>query len=649
MIKVKSYITNPLLEPNPKNEWESVAVFNGSVIKDKKKYLMVYRAIGQKKMVDGKEILISTIGMAESEDKYNFKKRKQLLVPEYEWEKFGLEDPRITKIDDTFYIFYTAIGNYPTDANGIKVAVAKTKDFKNWEKHLVTDFNAKAMALFPRKIDGKFVAVLAVNTDRPPAKIGLITFEKESDIWNSDYWRKWFWSLEKNTIKLDRVNSDLVEVGAVPIETRDGWVLIYCHIENYFAINKAIFGIEAALLDINDPLKILGQTIKPFMLPQEDFELSGIVPNIIFPSGAVLEYGQIYIYYGAADNYCAVATVNLDELLIDLKRNGVLITQLKRYEKNPIIQPRPEINWEAKATFNPGAVEIDGKIYIIYRALSNDNTSSFGLVETTDGFNVDWRSDEPIYTPKEYFEIKNGENNFSGCEDPRITRIGDRIYVCYTAFNSKEPPKVAFTSILVSDFLKREWNWKKSVIISDEGIDNKDACLFPERIGNKFIFFHRIGGKGMTMSFMDSIDFDNNEHLSDDFCLNTGKRPWKGDKTGVGTPPLKTDKGWFLLYHGVSDVDSFYRVGALLLDLDSPYKVIGHTRFPILEPETDYEKNGLVNNVVFPCGMVVKNGELLVYYGAADKVIGVAMGNFDELINELARWRQKTDQKELQI
>ncbi|MDD2225245.1 MAG: hypothetical protein PHP97_03725 [Candidatus Shapirobacteria bacterium] len=649
MINVKSYIANPLLEPNPKNEWESIAVFNGSVIKDKKKYLMVYRAIGQKKIVNGKEIRISTIGMAESEDKYNFKKRKQLLVPEYEWEKFGLEDPRITKIDNTFYIFYTAIGNYPTDANGIKVAVAKTKDFKTWEKHLVTDFNAKAMTLFPRKIDGKFVAVLAVNTDRPPARIGLITFEKENDIWNSDYWRKWFWGLEKNTIRLERVNSDLVEIGAVPIETKDGWVLIYCHIENYFAINKAAFGIEAVLLDINNPLKILGQTITPFMLPQEDFELSGIAPNIIFPSGAVLEYGQVYIYYGAADNYCAVATINLAELMTDLKKNGILIPQLKRYEKNPIIQPRPEVNWEAKATFNPGAVEINGKIFIIYRAVSKDNTSSFGLAITTDGFNLDWRSDEPIYTPKEYFEVKDGEDNFSGCEDPRITRIGDRIYVCYTAFNSKGPPKVAFTSILVSDFLKRNWNWKKSVIISDEGKDNKDACLFPERIGNKYIFFHRLGGKGMTMSFMDSIDFENNEHLTEDFCLNTGKRPWKGDKTGIATPPLKTNRGWFLLYHGVSDIDRFYRVGALLLDLEHPYKVIGHTRFPILEPEANYEKIGDVNNVVFPCGMVVKNGELLVYYGAADKVIGVAMGNFDELINELARWKQKTDQKELQI
>ncbi|MFA6184782.1 MAG: hypothetical protein WCT51_01970 [Candidatus Shapirobacteria bacterium] len=635
MVNVKSYIANPILEPNPKNEWENLAVFNGSVIKDKKKYLMVYRAIGKNKMIDGKEVILSTISIAESEDKYNFKKRRQLLVPEYEWEKFGLEDPRITKIDDTYYIFYTAIGNYPTDANGIKVAVAKTKDFKTWEKHLVTDFNAKAMTLFPRKINGKFVAVLAVNTDRPPSRIGLITFEKESDIWNSNYWRQWFWVLEKNTIRLERVNSDLIEVGAVPIETEDGWVLIYCHIENYFAINKASFGIEAALLDISNPLKILGQTIKPLMLPQEDFELSGIAPNIIFPSGAVLEYGQIYIYYGAADNYCALATINLAELIIELKKNKVLLPQLKRFEKNPIIQPRLKILWEAKATFNPGVVEINGRIFIIYRALSKDNTSSFGLVETADGFNIEWRSDEPIYYPKEYFENKNGENNFSGCEDPRITLIGDRLYICYTAYNSISTPKVAFTSILVSDFLKKNWNWKKAIIISDEGEDNKDACLFPERIGNKYIFFHRVGGKGMIMSFMDSIDFENNEHLGDDFCLVIGNRPWKGDKTGVSTPPLKTNKGWFLLYHGVSNIDHFYRIGALLLDLDSPYKVIGQTRFPILEPETSYEKVGDVNNVVFPCGMVVKNGELLVYYGAADKVVGVAMGNLNEIINNL--------------
>jgi len=637
MINVKSYIANPILEPNPKNEWESEAVFNGSVIKDGEKYVMVYRAVGQKKMVNGKEIKISTIGTAESEDKYNFRKRKQLLVPEYEWEKFGLEDPRITKIDDTYYIFYTAIGNYPPDANGIKVAVAKSKDFKTWEKHLVTDFNAKAMALFPKKNNGKLAAVLTVNTDRPPSKIGFITFEKESDMWNSDYWREWFWKLPEHTIKFQRVNSDMTEIGAVPIETKDGWVLIYSYIQNYFAINKASFGIEAVLLDINNPLKGIGQTLGPFMLPQEDFELKGIAPNIIFPTGAILENEQIYVYYGAADNYCAISTVNLTELINELKKNGNLFPHLMRYEKNPIIEPRPGFDWEAKSTFNPGAVELNGKIYIIYRAVSNDNTSTFGLAETTDGFNIEWRSDEPIYTPKEYFEIKKEENRFSGCEDPRITRIGDRIYMCYTAYNGVETPKVAFTSILVSDFLKRNWNWKRAIIISDEGEDNKDACLFPERIGNKYIFFHRSGGKGMLMSFLDSIDFENNEHLTDDYCLIPGKRQWKGEKTGISTPPLKTDRGWFLLYHGVSDVDHFYRVGAFLLDIDRPYQVIGQTRFPILEPEMNYEKIGDVNNVVFPCGMVVKNGELLVYYGAADKVIGLAIGNLNEITERLAQ------------
>ena len=635
MINVKSYITNPLLVPNKKNEWESEAVFNGSVIKDKEKYVMVYRAIGQKKIINGKEIKISTIGMAVSEDKYNFKKRKQLLVPEYDWEKFGLEDPRITKIDDTYYIFYTAIGNYPPDANGIKVAVAKTKDFKTWEKRLVTDFNAKAMTLFPRKIDGKFTAVLAVNTDRPHPRIGLITFDKESEMWNSDYWREWFYKLEEHTMRLARVNSDMTEIGATPIETTEGWVLIYSHIENYFAINKASFGIEAALLDIKNPQKILGQTIRPFMLPQEDFELKGIAPNIIFPSGAILENEQIYIYYGAADNYCALATINLNELLNELKKNGTLIPQLKRFEKNPIIEPRPEISWETKATFNPGVIEINGKIYIIYRAMSSDNTSSLGLAMTTDGFNIEWRSDEPIYSPKEYFEIKNGENNFSGCEDPRITRIEDRLYVCYTAFNSVSTPKVAFTSILISDFLKQNWNWKKSIIISEEGEDNKDACLFPEKVDDKYIFLQRAHGKGIVMSFLDGIDFENNEHLYDDYCLVTSEEEWKKEKVGISTPPIKTKKGWFLLYHGVSEIDHSYRLGAILLDLNFPYKIIGQSRFPILEPETIYEKIGNVNNVVFPCGMVVRNGELLVYYGAADKVIGVAVGNFEEIVDKL--------------
>ena len=97
-----------------------------------------------------------------------------MIAPEEDWERFGCEDPRVTKIDDKYYIFYTALSVYPFAAEGIKVAVAVTKDFKKIEeRHLVTPFNAKAMVLFPEKINGKYVALLTAHTDTPPVKICL--------------------------------------------------------------------------------------------------------------------------------------------------------------------------------------------------------------------------------------------------------------------------------------------------------------------------------------------------------------------------------------------------------------------------------------------------------------------------------------------
>ena len=153
MFTVKKSPNNPLLSPDTNVPWEAKAVFNCSPIKDGKTTHYVYRAMSSTESYFGTNISISSVGYTSSENGIDFSDRKQLIAPENEWEKYGCEDPRVTKMGDKFYIFYTALSDYPFNAKSIKIAVAITKDFKKIEeKHLVTPFNAKAMALFPEKI-----------------------------------------------------------------------------------------------------------------------------------------------------------------------------------------------------------------------------------------------------------------------------------------------------------------------------------------------------------------------------------------------------------------------------------------------------------------------------------------------------------------
>jgi predicted GH43/DUF377 family glycosyl hydrolase len=236
-----------------------------------------------------------------------------------------------------------------------------------------------------------------------------------------------------------RKSNDHLEVGAPPIKTDQGWLLIYSYIQNYFS-DKKIFGIEAVLLDLKNPSKVIGRTTQPLLIPEKEYELKGDVPNVIFPSGALLEQEKISIYYGAADTTGCIATGNINDLLQILTPKEKIVFECSkciaqgflRYQHNPIITPRPEFAWEAKATFNPAAIYEDGKVHLIYRAMSHDNTSVFGYASSADGVHIDERLSTPIYVPRESFEQKLRPGN-SGCEDPRITKLDNRFYMFYTA------------------------------------------------------------------------------------------------------------------------------------------------------------------------------------------------------------------------
>lgn len=302
--------------------------------------------------------------------------------------------------------------------------------------------------------------------------------------------------------------------------------------------------------------------------------------------------------------------------------------KLVRSVKNPIIQPRPDKAWESMATFNPGAVSSGELIHILYRGVNEQRISSLGHATTTDGETIVHRSPEPALGPVDAWEEL-------GCEDPRITAFDGRFYVFYTAY-SRRGPRIALASTI--DFR----NYERYGLVGPDYTD-KDAALFPQLVHGKFAVVHRIE-PNIEVAFYDSIK--QMERVSQNpYSKNYLKRikastilkptwKWEEKKVGIGPPPIRTGAGWIVIYHGV-DSNTVYRAGAALLDLENPHRVIARTPEPILEPEEDFEKVGVVPNVVFPEGAVVIKDELKVFYGGADRVCCVASVPLKLLIETL--------------
>lgn len=629
---------NPILVPNKDHYWEEFATFNLCPIKHGKNIYGLYRAISAKDKVSNQP-QISTIGIARSKDGIHFDQRKQLIIPSKEWDLYGCEDPRITFFEGKFYIFYTAISKYPIGPEGIKVAVAVSSDLKKIEeRHFVTPFNAKAMTLFPKRINGKIVVIFSAHTDTPPAKTVFAYLDKIEDLWSPVFWEKWNEKIDEYIIDVRRNEYDHIEIGSPPIKTKYGWLLVYSHIQNYFNSPEnlnTVFGIEVLLLDLKNPQKIIGRTKGPIIVPEEFYELSGYVSNVIFPSGALIEKNILSIYYGAADTTVCVARVNLNDLIFSIHPKYKEDFYFKRSEKNPIISPKSENSWESQATFNPASIKIDDKIHILYRALSEDNTSSLGYAMTKNGVDILERLEYPVYVPREEFENKKISNANSGCEDPRLTQIGKNIYVCYTAYDSVGPPRVAISSILEKDFLAHNFNWTKPFLITPRNLDDKDTCLMPEKFPEGYFILHRVENE-ICGDYIDSLDQDVAMINKCIRIIGPRRNMWDSAKVGIAAPPIKTKQGWLLLYHGVSKSHNTYRVGAVLLSLLDPAIVLARSTDPIFEPKEEYEKFGIVNNVVFPCGMIVKKDLLYIYYGGGDKVIGVATMKLSVILDSLA-------------
>lgn len=315
---------------------------------------------------------------------------------------------------------------------------------------------------------------------------------------------------------------------------------------------------------------------------------------------------------------------------------------LTKYGGNPIISPREGSWWESRQTFNPGAVLLEDKVHLLYRAIGDDWISRFGYAASKQGFNVEERLEYPVYqhlvTPSEFtiYSYSSG-GSFGGAEDPRIVRVdGDEVvYMTYTACDGGL--RVALTSIRIESFLSKGWDWTTPTLISPPGDVHKNWVIFPEKINGKYAILHSLSPQ-ILISYHESLDLKPGSYLNSYYDGHGAARKdsWNNIIRGAGAPPIKTEFGWLLFYHALNLRDlSKYKVGAILLDLQDPSIVICRSAAPILEPDMAYENGGFKPGVVYLSGAVVKEGELLLYYGASDSYVCVASCGLEELLRAL--------------
>ncbi len=344
---------------------------------------------------------------------------------------------------------------------------------------------------------------------------------------------------------------------------------------------------------------------------------------------------------------------------LEKARPGKPRFQLTRYEGNPVLSPNPKNAWESAVNTNP-AVWVDpdtDDVCMLYRAAGHDpqHRVVLGMARSRDGFTFTRCGDQPVFEP-------SVDGFDAGCvEDPRVIRLGDHYYMTYAARATPpgqywvQPPS---ERDWVPDPLPPDTPWCirenhtvtglaitrdfKTYIragrITSPMVDDRDVIIFPEKINGKYYMMHRpmqwtgeqYGTKYPTIWISSGYDLMD---MGSPTQLLTAKYEWE-TKIGGNTPPIRTEHGWLTLYHAVGP-DKHYRLGALLLDLDDPTVVRHRTPDWIMQPEEPYETNGLYNGCIFPCGKLVRDGRLLVYYGAGDVHVGVAYCDMSMLMKHL--------------
>ena len=339
-------------------------------------------------------------------------------------------------------------------------------------------------------------------------------------------------------------------------------------------------------------------------------------------------------------------------------------------KKEGILLEKTNLGFENEAVLNPAAIKEGNTVHLFYRAVREGNYSSIGYCKLDGPLDVVERSTKPILFPEDPTESQ-------GIEDPRITKVDSTYYLTYSAYDKINVFGAYATStdlktfekkgIITPKFTYREYkhfiecgnnvsdkylfHYK---LFKEHGLGkelseklfvwDKNIMFFPKKIYGKYALIHRLHPGIQIVYFTDFSELTTDfweKYLMyiEDYIIIDPTYLYESSHIGAGCPPIETEDGWLLIYHaGESTPSGFiYHASAVLLDLENPQKVLGRLEAPFISPTFQWEKEGIVDNIIFPSGAVVFDDILYIYYGAADERIGVASMKLKDLLMELKK------------
>lgn len=339
--------------------------------------------------------------------------------------------------------------------------------------------------------------------------------------------------------------------------------------------------------------------------------------------------------------------------MIEVKKEGVLLS-------------KTNLDFENEGVLNPAIIRIDDNVHMFYRAVRIGNYSSIGYCRFDGPLSISERWEKPFMVPEFDYESH-------GVEDPRIVKIDDLYYMSYTAYDGTNARGALATSKDMVHFKKQglivpHFTYDKFAFIVESGSEvnpnyyhnhkfyyqkenpekkmmlwDKNVVFFPRRINGNLVFLHRIR-PGIQLVSVKNLNELTKEFWKDYFLhfqehvVLDPIHAHESDYIGGGCPPIETEHGWLMIYHGVQDTNRglvYSACAAALLDIDNPRKEIARLPYALFSPEYKWELKGEVNNVVFPTGTALFGDTLFIYYGAADSQIACASLSMSALMSEL--------------